>query len=88
MNSAHEVASTAQREPNEWVVWLKADPSIRVEVLEREWAYARVLGACEISARIGRAVFFEELEAAHADLVANCFFSLDFERVRRALDGR
>lgn len=68
--------------PIVWHVWKKSDPSIFVEVTEQFWLDARCKGACEISAMIDAAVFFEEIEAVPA---SSNMVHLEVERMRRAM---
>lgn len=65
-----------------WFVWLKRDPTIFAEVEEQHWIDARVLGACDISFRTGKPVFFDELEAAPRE---SNLVHLQVERMRRGL---
>ena len=69
-------------EPVRWHVWLKSDPRIFVEITEQFWLDARTKGACEISAKIRDAVFFEEIEAVPA---TSNMVHLEVERMRRAM---
>jgi hypothetical protein len=65
-----------------WRVWLKRDPTVFAEVEEQFWMDARVLGACDISARTGEPVFFDELEITP---VSSNVALLDVERLRRKM---
>ncbi len=69
-------------EPVTWHVWLKRDPKVYVEITERFWLDARTKGACEISALLRDAVFFEEIEAVPA---SSNMVHLEVERMRRAM---
>jgi len=64
-----------------WRVWVKGSPSVYVEVTESDALTARVLGACDLSARTRAPIMFDDLVTLP---LGSNVVSLEFERMRRA----